>query len=212
MENFQTEEQQVEAIKGFWKEYGNLVIGGLILGFSGFIGFNYYQDSKLASEVEVTESFIQLQENAQKAPASFAQESEKFIQANSDSAYASLAGFALAKTAIGNKDWAAAEQHLTTAIEQSADKGIKAVGSLRLARVQIQADKVDEALVTLGKEYPVSFLASVESLKGDAYLQQGKNELARAAYQTAIDNNGLQADPNLQMKLDDLAQVTTLAK
>ena len=42
MDVYQTEEQQVEAIKGFWKEYGIAVIAGLVLGFAGFIGFNYY--------------------------------------------------------------------------------------------------------------------------------------------------------------------------
>ncbi|MGJ8690844.1 MAG: YfgM family protein [Thalassotalea sp.] len=211
MENFQTEEQQVEAIKGFWKDHGNSVIGGLIIGFSGFIGFNFYQDSKLASETAVTDSYIAFQESAEKSPETLAEQGESFIQANADSAYASLTAFAIAKDAVSHQDWTAAEKHLNTAIEKSADAGIKAVASLRLARVLIQADKVEQALTTLAQEYPSAFLANVESLKGDAYLMQGKKELARTAYQTAIDNKGLQADPNLQMKLDDLAAVSTLA-
>lgn len=212
MESFQTEEQQVEAIKGFWKEYGNLVIGGIILGFSGFIGFNLYKDSKLADEVAVTDSYIELQEAAGKTPEKFAAQAQSFIDNNSETGFASLAALALAKEAVDKQDWQAAQTHLTSAINKAKDEGTKAVATLRLARVQIQAEQIEQALTTLATDLPESFLASVEALKGDAYILQGKKELARAAYQTAIDNQGLAADPNLQMKLDDLAQVTSIAE
>lgn len=212
MENFQTEEQQVEAIKGFWKENGNSVIVGLIIGFSGFIGFNYYQDQKLASEIAVTDSYIELQSSAQDNSEAFASNAQEFITNNADSGYAAFTALALAKDAVSHQDYIGAEQHLNTAIEKSLDEGIKAIASLRLARIQIQTDQVEQALITLAKEYPASFLASVETAKGDAYLKQGKKELARNAYQTAIDNKGLETHPTLQIKLDDLAEVTTLTK
>ena len=54
MEIYQSEEQQVEAIKGFWKENGNSIIAGLVVGFAGFIGFNVYQDNKLANEYSLS--------------------------------------------------------------------------------------------------------------------------------------------------------------
>ena len=57
METYQTEEQQVEAIKKFWQENGNYIISGLVLGFAGFIGFNYYKDNKLAQEEAVAAEY-----------------------------------------------------------------------------------------------------------------------------------------------------------
>ncbi len=49
-----------------------------------------------------------------------------------------------------------------------------------------------------------------EEIKGDIYLQQGKQDLARTAYQAAIAADGLATSPSLQIKLDDLAQVVNL--
>ena len=51
---------------------------------------------------------------------------------------------------------------------------------------------------------------TVEEIKGDAYLQQGKKPLARTAYQAALDAAGETANPALQMKLDDLAEAVIL--
>ena len=50
----------------------------------------------------------------------------------------------------------------------------------------------------------------MKKIKGDTYLLQGKKELARNAYQTAIDADGLASSPNLQMKLDDLATAVNI--
>ena len=38
MEIYSTEEQQVEAIKSFWKENGSQIIVGAVLGLGGFSG------------------------------------------------------------------------------------------------------------------------------------------------------------------------------
>ncbi|WP_448245901.1 YfgM family protein [Thalassotalea agariperforans] len=212
MENFQTEEQQVEAIKSFWSKNGNSVIAGLIIGFSGFIGFNYYQDNKLASEVAVSESYMNLQEKSEADPAAYTAEAEEFIKAHGQSSFASFTALSLAKDAVIQQDWAKAEAQLKVAIEKAPDEGVKAIAALRLARIQMQTEQLDAALATLSQPLPSSFLASIEVTKGDAYLLQGKNELARVAYQTAIDNKGLETHPNLQMKLDDLAEASTVLK
>ena len=39
MEQFATEEQQVEAIKRFWKEHGTAIIVGAALGLGGLWGW-----------------------------------------------------------------------------------------------------------------------------------------------------------------------------
>ena len=212
METFQTEEQQVEAIKSFWDKHGNSIIAGLVLGFSGFIGLNYYQDNKLASQNSTSDSYIALSTQATENPKAYVAQAESFINDNANSSYASLTALALAKNAVNKENWANAEKHLSTAIEKAADDGTKAIASLRLARIQIQTEQLDNALVTLNGSFPQSFLANVEVIKGDVYALQGKSSLARASYQTAIDNRGIETHPNLQMKFDDLAEVTTLVE
>ena len=212
MEKFETEEQQVEAIKEFWNKNGNSIIAGIVIGLGGFIGFNLYKDSKLEAEMATTDSYITLMESSQSAPDAFGDKAEAFITENADSSLASLAAFALAKEAVNKEDWAAAEKHLTTAAEKATTDAIKAIANLRLARVQVQAEKLDAALITLAKPFPESFKSNVAEVKGDAYLLQGNKDKARMSYQTAIDNKAAGVPSmELQMKLDNLAEVTNLA-
>lgn len=210
MDIYQTEEQQVEAIKGYWAENGNMIIAGIVLGFVGFIGFNYYKDSKLADELAVSDSYQTLIENSAKDSKAFSENAAKFINENSTTSYVSLTALALAKEAANTQDWAVAQTQLNAAIASAPTDGIKGIASLRLARVQIELAQYEKALVTLDKPLPESFTAAVEEIKGDTYLLQGKKELARNAYQVAIAADGLAGSPGLQMKLDDLATAVNL--
>ncbi len=210
MEIYQTEEQQVEAIKGYWAQNGNTILAGIVLGFAGFVGFNLYQDNKLEQQLAVSDSYQTLIEQSTKDTGSFVVDGEKFISENGDNSYVALMALALAKDAASHKDWTLVQKQLTTAIETAPTDGIKAIASLRLARVQVQLEQYSEALATLKSELPESFTAAIEEIKGDAYLQQGKKDLARNAYQAAIAAGGITTSPSLQIKLDDLAQVTTL--
>jgi len=210
VEIYQTEEQQVEAIKSYWQQNGNTIIAGIALGFAGFIGFNLYQDNKFEEELLVSDTYQTLIEQSGKDAKAFTENGEKFISENGNNSYVSLTALALAKESATHKDWPQVQKQLTTAIESAPTDGIKAIASLRLARVQVQLEQYSDALATLNNNLPESFTAAIEEIKGDAYLQQGKNDLARSAYQAAIAADGIATSPSLQIKLDDLAQVTTL--
>ena len=211
MSDHQTEEQQVEAIKAFWGENGNAIIAGLVLGFAGFIGYGYYTENKLQQEVNTSEAYQNVVELSTGDEKAYLAAGEKFIEENGDSSYSALTALALAKEAASHKDWTQVASYLTTAIKKSTNPGMKAIASIRLARVQIELAQYDNALTTLAATLPASFKASIEEVKGDAYLKQEKVELARNAYQAAIDASE-QASPALQMKLDDLAQNIVLTK
>ena len=208
----QTEEQQVEAIKKFWSDNGNAIISGLVIGLAGFVGFNYYKDHKLQEELKASEAYLSMLEAVEKKDSGLEKTANAFIAEHKDSNYAMFTALVLAKEAAENSKWAEAETHLTAAIASSVDDRIKAIAQLRLARVQVQLEKYDEALKTLSVKLPEAYSANAAELKGDIYLKQGKNELARNAYQVAIDGAGEGANPALQMKLDDLAQVVNLSE
>ena len=209
----QTEEQQVETIKRIWNEYGNSIIAGLTIGFAGFIGFNYYQDNKLQNEVATADAYQAIVElNTEESADKFRQQGDKFLTEHADSNYTVLTALTLAKDAASHKDWSKAEGYLTTAIEKSNDAAIKGIATLRKARVQLQQEKADLALATLAAPLAESFKSAAEEIKGDAYLAQEKTELARTAYQAAIEASDGGAAPTLQMKLDDLAENINLAK
>jgi predicted negative regulator of RcsB-dependent stress response len=211
VEVYQTEEQQVEAIKGYWKENGSAIIAGLVIGFSAFIGFNVYKDNQFEQELAVSESFQSVIEQADADGAVYKTAGDKFIAENGESSYASLTALALAKNAATHKDWTEAEKYLISAINTAKDEGVKAIATLRLARVQLQLTQADKALATINTPLPASFKAAVEEIKGDAYLLQDKKDLARSAYQAASDIEGQAGNQVLKMKLNDLTQVVDLS-
>ena len=214
MDIYETEEQQVDAIKGYWKKNGNAIIAGLVIGFSGFVGFNFYQDNQLAQKLALSDDYQRVLKISQTDTKAFHAQGDAFItetvKDKKQSAYAALTALALAKETVSHKDWAKTEKYLTTAINTAPSDEIKAIATLRLARVQIQSEQVEQALTTLSAELPSGFIAAVEEIKGDAYFKQGKKELARNSYQVAIAADGLAASPALQVKLDNLAQVVNL--
>ena len=57
MEQFATEEQQVEAIKRFWSEHGTSLIVGAVLGLAGLFGWQYYSDSQIAAKESASQAF-----------------------------------------------------------------------------------------------------------------------------------------------------------
>jgi predicted negative regulator of RcsB-dependent stress response len=210
VEIYQSEEQQVEAIKGYWAKNGNFIIAGVLLGFAGFIGFNLYQEDVLEKELLLSDSYQALVEKSTTDKEAFTADGEAFIKSNSDSSYASLLALSLAKEAATHKDWSKVQTQLKLAIEKAPTDGIKAIASLRLARVQVQLEQYTEALATLAKPLPESFTAAIEEVKGDTFVLQGNNDLARSAYQAAIAADGGATNTTLQMKLDDLAQEVAL--
>ncbi|SES67295.1 YfgM family protein [Thalassotalea agarivorans] len=207
METYQTEEQQVEAIKKLWKEYGNVLIAGIVIGLGGFVGFNFYKDSKLAEQYATSDAFLQLVEQEEGVDQA---QTEAFVAEHGDSSYASLSALAAAKKAVEAEDWALAKTNLETAVAKAQSEGIKAIATVRLARVEIQLEQYDQALATLGAQFPESFVSIVEETKGDAYIKQGNTEQARVAYQAALDASEQGMNAALQMKLDDLAQADVL--
>jgi len=206
VEIYETEEQQVDAIKSYWSKNGNSIIAGIVIGLSGFVGFNFYKDAQLEKELTTSDNYQTLVESIQTKPDSFIASAEKFIAENKESSYSVLTALTLAHKSASHQDWPQVEKYLTTAIESSTDEGIKAIATIRLARVQIQLDKVDAALTALNALLPQSFKSSIEEIKGDAYLMQDKKELARTSYQDAIAATAGRAKPSLQMKLDDLTE------
>lgn len=201
MEQFETEEQQVEAIKRFWKEHGTAIIVGALVGIGGLWGWRTYSDSQNEAKEMASVSYQDVVERYGEDDTLEALDT--FVSQNSDSGYASIAGLLAAKQAVENGDFEAAATQLETVVASSENAALKALASLRLARVQIEMNQLETALSTLGNVVDPAFEAQLSELKGDIYVRQAKFDDARLAYSSAIEsdaNNRL-----LQMKLDNLA-------
>ncbi|KJY92213.1 tetratricopeptide repeat protein [Pseudoalteromonas piscicida] len=205
MEIYSTEEQQAEAIKRFFRENGTTIVVGAVLGLGGLYGWKAYNQSQIDSAEAASEAYTQVVESDDVLA-----KSDAFVAANADSNYAVLAAFVAAKEAIDKDDLKLAAEKLTWAADNVANAELKATALLRLARVQASLSQYEQALATLAKPMPEAFKAQLAEIQGDIYLAQGDKDKARSAYQSALEAAEGNSNPMLQIKLDDLAQKTTV--
>lgn len=201
MERFETEEQQVEAIKRFWKENGTAIIIGAVVGLGGLWGWRYYNEHKIAAMEQASEQYQQRIE-ALRDDNGFSQAIE-MVKANPDSGYALIASLVLAQQAVEHQDLAEAAKQLQFVATQADDLAIQALANVRLARVQLEQGQLDDALVTLDNVSDVAFTDKVQEIRGDIYQQQSLFDKARAAYSAALEKNS--NNHQVKMKLDNLA-------
>ncbi|WP_394392185.1 tetratricopeptide repeat protein [Shewanella woodyi] len=203
MEIYSTEEQQVDAIKQFWKDYGTSIVVGAVVGLGGLFGWNYYSEHKITQAESASEAF-----QAMSAPAldeaGMLAAAESFAKEHSQKGYQSLLSLIVAKAAVESGDLEKAETTLKSVIASAADTSLVMVATIRLARVQAEQGQIATAITTLEQVSDPAFTAQRDELKGDFLVRKGDAEQAKAAYQAAVDNGGATASPALQMKLDNL--------
>lgn len=205
MEIYSTEEQQVDAIKQFWKDYGTSIVIGAFVGLGGLYGWNYYSDVKIAKAEEASQAFQTLTAKSADEAAMQAGVAE-FSKNHDQKGYQALLDLSVAKTAVEAKDYAKAEEALKKVITAKPGAGLDMIATLRLARIQAELGQIDTGLTTLEQVTDKAFLAQREELKGDFLVRQGHVDKAKAAYQAAVDNGGVITSPALKIKLDNLNQ------
>ena len=182
----ETEDQQVERIKEFWKEHGKGIIAGLVIGFAIFYGWRYYDAKVMAEKEALSQQYAEVMTALASSSESAAVDAQNFLQANSSSTYAHLAALELARTAVEANDLATAVSALQT-VRDNAKGALKAVADVRQARVLNAQGQHDAALAALtGTDEVAGFKVVVLELRGDILLAKGDSAGARAAYQAAI--------------------------
>ena len=208
MERYETEEQQVEAIKRFWKENGSALVVGAVLGLSGLYGWRYYNDSKIEAQEQASVAFEKAENQLNQNEQGFAA-AQAYITEHGDTGYAYLMALQLAQQAIERKDLAEANKQLSYVVEQAKMSAVQAIASIRLARVQLEQGQFEQALQSVEKISDAAFEGQTSEVKGDVYVAQQLFDKARAAYSAALEKNT--NDRVLKMKLDSLASMSVAA-
>ncbi len=199
-----SEEEQVEALKKWWKENGRSMIVGVVLGLGGVFGWQAWNQHQQGVADEASARFEQLSLAAGAGNSeSAAAQAESLIQDYKGSAYATFAALELAKIKLAEGDSAGAEAQLTWVMENSGDSSFRQIARLRLARLMFGAGRLDEARSVLSKAGDDSFQGEFAELRGDIARKTGDAGNARAAYREALEK-GVSNASLVQMKLDDL--------
>ncbi|WP_434339952.1 YfgM family protein [Motilimonas cestriensis] len=208
MVGYETEEQQVDAIKNWWKENGTAVIFGTVIGLGSLWGWRFYNEQKIASQEQASQAYTQAITTLETGSEDAISTTQAFIDSNADNNYGTLAALMLAKVAVDKGDFELALSQLEWAKKNKVSEVLLPTVNLRLARVQTELKQFDAALATLAEVKDDAFKAKAEEAKGDILLLQGQAQKARAAYQSAVLAGGNTGNPALQIKLDDLAETT----
>lgn len=187
MENYQTDDQQVEDLKKWWAKNGKstmimLVLGlGAVLGGRGWVD---YRDNQRAAAAAMYQSMIVSMQSKQLDAA--LEQGQRILSQYADTPYATLAALASAKIKHDKNDVAAARTDLQWVIDHGVPEQMVYIARLRMAKLQLDAGETQQALATLGTTAPDGFKTEFKELEGDIQLALNQPENARNAYKDAL--------------------------
>ncbi len=200
-----TEEEQIEAIKSWWKENGTSILASIAIVAVGMISWNVYknttkENAEAASAIYA--NYLETRSSSESGDA-FLKELE---ESHASSGYHTLALFHQASDAVAAGDVESSVKNLEEIVSISTSDEIRSLAIIRLAKIQHELGLSDEALVALTRVKGEGFVSLAAELKGDILLSKGESVEALAAYTIARDMAGINAQrPLLEMKLADLA-------
>ncbi len=214
MSDMRTEEEQVEAIKTWWKENGRSTVVGIVIAAVAVFGWRGWQDHQRNTADNASALYQSLVEQASQQPGqtiSDEQRKSATYIANQlkteyeGSNYAQYGALWLAKLAAEQDQLDLAKTELEWVLSQKPEAAVAQVAKLRLAQVLLASEQAAAALTALGASPVVGFEAGYYELKGDVLLALGRSDEARQAYAEGLQANSDNARPLIAMKLDDLA-------
>jgi len=215
MEIYETEEEQVEALKRWWKENGQATITGVIVGVAMILGWNFWQNYKHDQALQASALYEQLLTAVDEGKAESAEKiADRIDEQYKGVAYSTYADLIKAKIKVQQNDLEGAKQILEATVA-SADNELSHVARLRLIRILLAKGEYEQGLQLIAEVDPgaaAGFSGAYDELKGDLYVALDQPGEARTAYQSAL-RSGSQS-PLLQFKIDDLteAEITSTSK
>jgi predicted negative regulator of RcsB-dependent stress response len=189
------EQEQLDQLKHFWQQYGNLItwlLTAVLAAYAGWNGWQYWQNRQAAQASAMYDEVERMARSGDmaKLDRALADMKDKF----GGTTYALQAGLLAAKVYAEGGKADAARGALGWVAEKSSDEGYQAIARLRLAALQIEAKEFDAALKQLSVAFPAEFAALAADRRGDLYLAQGKKTEAAAEYRKAYQGLDAQTD------------------
>lgn len=206
MDDLQSEKEQIEEMRAWWAEYGRYVIAGVVIAVGLLFGYNQYERSKLAAEVEASVLYESLAEHVAAGELEDAETVAAELATDyANTSYAPQSKLAMAKLYMDkNRDQDAADV-LRELIAMRGNRELRNIGRVRLARILLYQDKPQEVIDMLADLQDNAFGGMYAEALGDAYAALGRVEEAGDAYRTALADTTQTVNRGLvQMKLADL--------
>ncbi len=213
MAELRTDEEQVEAIKNWWKKNGSSLLIGIVAALAIVFGWQAWQDNQADNRSFASTQFSNLvnslsESDDEKRIETIGYLAKELQEDFENSAYAIYATLILAQqqlmdqsdpeAAVASLEWAHARAEQGNALEL--------IIRSRLAQTQLAAGKHDDALETLNGAGETGEFAEIYlELEGDILLAKGDRAAAEEAYRSAREASTTGQNGILQLKLADLA-------
>lgn len=204
---YMTEQEQVELIKQWVKQYLPVIIAGLVIAGVGMFAWRSWQEKQAAIRIQASTNYdVMINERAAGDTAKTVATATTLYRNYTKTPYSQMAALMLAREAAAKKEFPVAEKYLRWVMENSKSTGVREIARIRLARILISDGKPQAAIDLLNTLDDKTFTGLSDEVKGDAYLILNKPNDAYSAY-----GNALSATPNadtmrpiLRMKYDNL--------
>ncbi|MGO1870989.1 MAG: YfgM family protein [Halomonas sp.] len=212
MAELRSDEEQLDAVKRWWKENGISLVAGAVLAGAGVFGWhawqNYQQGQSEAASMRY-QQIVNMTTNNELADDDVASVREMVSELNEEhgnTLYAELALLLDARLAVQQDDLEGAKASLESVANDSSRRYVQSLAWLRLARVELADGNPDEALTLLEKPISDALAAQRANVRGDAFVAKGDTDAARDAWENAMELAQTQDQPlyGVQFKLDDL--------
>jgi len=180
------EQEQLDELKAWWKQYGNLVMGVAtagLLAFAAVQGWKVYQHKQSAEASAQYDALVQLDAKDLKGVQSI---SAQLMEKYAGTPYAARAALIAAKANYAANDAKSAQAQIEWVLSHAKEDAMRSIAQLQLAALQFDQKQYDVALKTLSDKHDVGFDGLFADLKGDILAAQGKKAEAKAAYAEAL--------------------------
>ena len=180
------QQEQLDELKHFWKQYGDFITWGLIIVLGAFAAWNGYQYWQRSQAAQASVMYDEVDRSVQsgdvaKIDRSLADMKERF----GGTTYAQQAGLLAARAYYDKGNVDASRAALTWVAEKSSDESYQAIARLRLAGLLLEKKAYDEALQQASGTFPKAFTALAADRRGDIFVAQGKKAEAKVEYEKA---------------------------
>lgn len=208
MEEYLSENEKWEWIKGWLRQNVPWILAGIAVGAAGVAGYRWWGSHVDGQDLQAGAIYQQVVQGFSKGDRTTALVNlGKLEREYPSSPYLDQAKLLAARDYVESGDLAKAHTELQNVMEHTRDQDLGLITRLRLARVQIAQEKPDDAIATLGGvPNPGAFAGRFHEVRGDAYHAKGDNAAALKEYQAARTGNltGTTDTQMLDLKITDL--------
>ncbi|KUJ74774.1 hypothetical protein AVO42_05125 [Thiomicrospira sp. XS5] len=212
MSRYETDEEQVAALKSWWKKNGTQLLSGILVIVLAWTGWTYWSNAKLAEAMNASAVFEVMQSKQQQgALGDVLRDGLKLMEEQPSSPYSSGVALMIAKHYFEEGNMDKAVENYNWVVEHAPGQAIQFIAQLRLVELYIQKKEFGAAQTTLNTVATDSLSpiekGSFDFQSAELALAEGEVDQAKTAFQKVLDNNDApQGLHNLaRLKLDDLA-------